>query len=78
MEGSKREKEGIKDIAPCDFCRFGDLKMKLKGEVFDTLDDLQGKVEEREDIQKVLPTTHNSTSGDFIPILHRSSERAHM
>jgi hypothetical protein len=34
------------DISPYDFFRFGDLKMKLKGEEFETLDELQEKVEE--------------------------------
>ena len=34
------------DISPCDFFLFGDLKTKLKGEEFETLEALQGRVEE--------------------------------
>jgi hypothetical protein len=34
------------DISPCDFFLFGDLKMKLKGEEFEILEELQERVEE--------------------------------
>jgi hypothetical protein len=34
------------DISPCDFFRFGDLKMKLKGDESETLEELQERVEE--------------------------------
>jgi transposase len=36
------------DISPCDFFLFGDLKlkMKLKGEEFETLEELQERIEE--------------------------------
>jgi hypothetical protein len=34
------------DISPCDFFLFGDLKMKLKGEEFETLEEFQEWVEE--------------------------------
>jgi hypothetical protein len=34
------------DISPCDFFLFGDLKMSLKGEEFETLEELQERVEE--------------------------------
>jgi hypothetical protein len=34
------------DISPCDFFLFGDLKMKFKGEEFETLEALQERVEE--------------------------------
>jgi hypothetical protein len=34
------------DISPCDFFLFGDLKMKLKGEKFATLEELLERVEE--------------------------------
>jgi hypothetical protein len=34
------------DIRPCDFFLFGDLKTKLKGQEFETMEDLQGWVDE--------------------------------
>ena len=34
------------DISPCDFFLFGDLKAKLRGEEFETLEQLQERVEE--------------------------------
>jgi hypothetical protein len=35
------------DISPCDFFLFGDLKTKLKGEEFETFEELQERIEER-------------------------------
>jgi hypothetical protein len=34
------------DISPCDFFLFGDLKIKLKGEEFETLEAFQERIEE--------------------------------
>jgi hypothetical protein len=33
------------DISPCDFFLFGDLTTKLRGQEFETMEDLQGQVE---------------------------------
>jgi hypothetical protein len=35
-----------RDISPCDFFLFGDLKMKLKGEELESTEELQNRVKE--------------------------------
>jgi hypothetical protein len=43
----------IQGFQNCEFFRFGDLKTKLKGEEFETLEDLQERAEER--LRQITP-----------------------